>query len=68
MRFAAIDIGTNSTRLLISERINSTFITIAREMEITRIGKDLQDSGMISKEAAEATIKVISRYKKTIDK
>ena len=46
MKLAAIDIGTNSTRLLISgckKKPSSTYklTTLAREMEITRIGKNL---------------------------
>lgn len=70
MKLAAIDIGTNSTRLLISrcKKINSTskVTTFVRETEITRIGKDLNKTGLISKNSAEETINVLAYYLKKI--
>jgi exopolyphosphatase/guanosine-5'-triphosphate,3'-diphosphate pyrophosphatase len=71
MKLAAIDIGTNSTRLLISgceKKPSSTYklTTLAREMEITRIGKNLDKTGLISKHSAEETMKVLANYLKKI--
>src|SRR3972149_12194655 len=71
MKLAAIDIGTNSTRLLISgceKKPNNTYklTTLAREMEITRIGKNLDKTGLISKQSAEETMEVLASYLKKI--
>ncbi|MBU4450659.1 MAG: Ppx/GppA family phosphatase [Actinomycetia bacterium] len=71
MKLAAIDIGTNSTRLLIScckKKPGSTYklTTLAREMEITRIGKNLDKTGLISKHSAEETMEVLASYLKKI--
>ncbi len=72
MILAAIDIGTNSTRLLISnaaffsnkELIFSNkkpiLIPLVREMHITRLGKNI--NGEISLDSADNTIKVLKRY------
>ncbi len=62
MKLAAIDIGTNSVRLLISNYNNSRFTTLERKMEITRVGKNLETSGKISPEAARNTLTVLSSY------
>ena len=71
MKLAAIDIGTNSTRLLIAgceKKPGSTYklTTLAREMEITRIGKNLDKTGLISKHSAEETLEVLVSYLKKI--
>ena len=68
MNLASIDIGTNSTRLLISSYVNGKIKTLIREMYITRIGKGLKESGCISEKHALLTIKILKRYKSLIDK
>jgi exopolyphosphatase / guanosine-5'-triphosphate,3'-diphosphate pyrophosphatase len=72
MNLAAIDIGTNSTRLLIADCKkspgNNTYqlTTLVREMEITRIGKNLDVTGLISVHSAEETTEVLAGYLKKI--
>ncbi len=61
---AAIDIGTNSTRLFIASIKNNQVIPLKREMVITRLGKGLKDSGLILDENFKNTVKVIEEYKK----
>lgn len=68
MNLAAIDIGTNSTRLLISSYTDGKIKTLIRETKITRIGKGIKDTGSISEEQALLTIKTLKRYKSLIDK
>ena len=68
MNLASIDIGTNSTRLLISSYINGEIKTLVREMHITRIGKGLKESGILSEKNELLTIKTLKRYKLLIDK
>ena len=67
MKAAAIDIGTNSIRLLISESDGSSLATIERKMEITRIGKNLGITENISKTSADATSKILKKYKELIE-
>jgi exopolyphosphatase / guanosine-5'-triphosphate,3'-diphosphate pyrophosphatase len=72
MKLAAIDIGTNSTRLLIAgcekNPASTTYqlTTLVREMEITRIGKNLGKTGLILKHSAEETVEVLASYLKKI--
>jgi exopolyphosphatase/guanosine-5'-triphosphate,3'-diphosphate pyrophosphatase len=69
IKLAAIDIGTNSTRLLISElkslpsvRGGVQFSPLIREMKITRLGKDLEKTGCISSRGADDTVQVLRHY------
>lgn len=62
MRSAAIDIGTNSIRLLISEYEGSGFRILERRMEITRIGKNLGISKNILRKSADAAAEVLKKY------
>jgi len=59
---AAMDIGTNSTRLLIAAGDE----IIHQETTITRIGEGLKDSQKIQPEPLARTIKVLKSYKEKI--
>lgn len=61
--FAAIDCGTNSTRLLIGD----TQRTLVRKMVITRLGRDVDATGRLSPEAIEATLDVLGEYRAEMD-
>jgi exopolyphosphatase / guanosine-5'-triphosphate,3'-diphosphate pyrophosphatase len=72
MKIAAIDIGTNSTRLLISlveknKESKITFVPIIREMRITRLGKSLGQSGKINATNAVLTIEVLKEYQRLLE-
>ncbi len=60
---AAIDCGTNSTRLLIGDGIN----TIERRMKITRLGQGVDSSGFLSQEAISRVVKVLEEYRRILD-
>lgn len=63
MKLAAIDIGTNSTRLLITDYCSNETRTLERKMEITRLGRDLDiNNNAISDESARKTLKVLTGY------
>ncbi len=67
MKLAAIDIGTNSTRLLITNYHHNKFITLERKMEVTRLGRDLDmNNNFISDDSAKKTLKVLSAYGRVI--
>lgn len=60
---AAIDIGTNSTRLLIAEYINEKIIPIYTDLHITRIGEGMGASKEIKPWILERTINCLRQYK-----
>lgn len=72
MRLAAIDIGSNAARLLISDVIpgqqgNMEFIKVALVRVPLRLGFDVFDKGKISSTRAEKIIKTIKSYKLLLD-
>jgi exopolyphosphatase / guanosine-5'-triphosphate,3'-diphosphate pyrophosphatase len=60
---AAIDCGTNSTRLLISRDGD----TVDRRMVITRLGKGVDATGELDPEAIERTLAVLRDYRAATD-
>lgn len=64
--FAAIDIGTNSVRLLIAEKNNGKVMTIHRDLKSTRLGEGLGTTGRISMEAMARTIDALIAFMKTV--
>jgi exopolyphosphatase/guanosine-5'-triphosphate,3'-diphosphate pyrophosphatase len=56
MSYAAIDIGSNSCRLLIADIHSSGLQTLYKEIGSTRISTGLSQSGQISAEAAERSL------------
>ena len=61
-RYAAIDCGTNSLRLLISEDNHGRPREIVRLMEIVRLGQGVDATGEFAPEALERTRKVLTKY------
>lgn len=57
---AAVDVGTNSVRLIV---IDPDGRTLAREMEITRLGHGVDRRGHLDDAALERTLEVIARYR-----
>jgi exopolyphosphatase/guanosine-5'-triphosphate,3'-diphosphate pyrophosphatase len=64
---AAIDCGTNSTRLLISEGTGRQRRTLDRQAIITRLGKGVDATGRLDPAAIDRTVEVLRRYKAAID-
>jgi exopolyphosphatase/guanosine-5'-triphosphate,3'-diphosphate pyrophosphatase len=62
-RVAAVDQGTNSTRLLVAEPDEAGgFEDLARDMVITRVGQGVDETGMLAPEALQRTLVVLARY------
>lgn len=68
MRTAAIDIGTNSTRLLVAD-IDSTggVSELLRRSEVTRLGDRVDSAGCLSQQAIERTCTVLSSYRQVME-
>jgi exopolyphosphatase/guanosine-5'-triphosphate,3'-diphosphate pyrophosphatase len=62
-RLAAIDLGTNSVRLLVAELDeHSGLLELARDMVITRIGSGVDRTRRIAAEALDRTVAVLEPY------
>jgi len=66
--FAAIDIGTNSVRLLIAQRINDVIVPEHRDVKSTRLGEGLEATGKISVEAASRTLDALVIFKEAMQR
>lgn len=62
MRVAAIDVGTNSTRLLVAEDRAGGFRPIDRRMVITRLGQGVDRARLLSAEGLDRTLRTIAEY------
>ena len=63
-RVAAIDQGTNSTRVLVLEprRSGEDPLEIARDMRITRLGKDVDRTGRLDAQSIGRTLDAVGRF------
>lgn len=61
---AAIDIGTNSTNLLI---VDGAGIEIVRQVHITRLGEGVATTQRLSEDAKSRTLQRIEQYKALVD-
>ena len=62
--YAAIDCGTNSTRLLVSDGQEQ----IERHMRITRLGAGVDRTGRLDPDAIERTLSVMRDYRSIMDR
>jgi exopolyphosphatase/guanosine-5'-triphosphate,3'-diphosphate pyrophosphatase len=62
---AAVDCGTNSTRLLVSDDDGAT---LERLMRITRLGQGVDANGALADEAVERTLAVLRAYREVMDR
>jgi exopolyphosphatase/guanosine-5'-triphosphate,3'-diphosphate pyrophosphatase len=62
---AAIDCGTNSTRLLVADDEGRT---VERLMRITRLGRGVDGSGRLLPEAIARTVEVLEEYRGVMDR
>ena len=59
VKVASIDLGSNSTRLLIADITSGTLTTIYKQHHVTRMADKLSNSEIISKEATKRVLKVL---------
>ncbi len=64
---AAIDCGTNSTRLLVARGTGPGKQALARVNTITRLGRGVGGSGRLEPDAIERTVDVLRRYRSILD-
>ena len=57
VKIAALDLGSNSTRLLIADVSGEKFNTLERLHDVTKMAEGLEENGFISDEARKRVIK-----------
>jgi len=68
MRVAAVDIGTNSVRLLVADVDgNGTVQTLERCMHITRLGQGVDATRRLAPDAIARTLTVLAEYRTVIE-
>ena len=70
MRVAVVDIGSNSTRLLIAEVQPGATSgeSLERRSQVTRLGHGVDATGKLDPESAERTWRVLCEYREEIDR
>ena len=65
MRVAAIDIGTNSARLLVADvdDPHGELVTLDRRMTITRLGQGVDETRALRPDAIERTVAALREYR-----
>ena len=68
MIVAVVDVGTNSTRLLIAEVADGRVVReLERRTNVTRLGEGVDESGRLSEEAIGARARRVRAYREAID-
>ena len=58
-RIAVIDLGTNSTRLLVADVSGRTVTEVDRRTNVTRLGEGVDKSGRLSQAAMERVFEAL---------
>jgi exopolyphosphatase/guanosine-5'-triphosphate,3'-diphosphate pyrophosphatase len=65
---AVIDIGTNTTRLLVAEVEDGQVVELERRTTITRLGQGVDATGRLAQEAMDRVAEAIAVYREVIDR
>ncbi|MEA2361054.1 MAG: exopolyphosphatase / guanosine-5-triphosphate,3-diphosphate pyrophosphatase [Thermoleophilaceae bacterium] len=67
-RVAVVDIGTNSTRLLVAEVEDGRVTELERRTTVTQLGEGLEASGRLSDAAIARVSEALADYRETLDR
>lgn len=62
MKLAAVDIGTNSMRLLIVHHIGGGLVELGRWQRVTALGSGVDSTGMLAEEAVDRTLLALAEF------
>jgi exopolyphosphatase/guanosine-5'-triphosphate,3'-diphosphate pyrophosphatase len=65
---AVIDLGTNTTRLLVAEVEDGEVVELERRTSITRLGQGVDATGRLAEEAMDRVAEAIAVYREVIDR
>ena len=66
-RIAVVDLGTNSTRLLVANVVGGQVEELARRTEITRLGERVDSAGKLAAAAMKRVFETVESYRALID-
>ena len=66
-RIAVVDLGTNSTRLLVAEIAGGEVSELDRRTTVTRLGEGVDAAGRLSGEAIERVLTALAGYREAVD-
>jgi exopolyphosphatase/guanosine-5'-triphosphate,3'-diphosphate pyrophosphatase len=66
-RVGVIDVGSNSTRLLVADVVGGRVTPVERRSTVTRLGRGVDLSGQLAAEAIEATCAAVDPYVVTLE-
>ena len=61
-KIAAVDLGTNSIRLMLCKVCDNKFVWKSKEVITTRIGKNVDNTGLLNDKAIEKNIEAIKYF------
>ena len=64
---ASLDLGTNSTRVLVARSVGGRLETLDRRNTITRLGQGVGATGRLGDEAVERTLACLRSYREVLD-
>ncbi len=67
MRVAVVDIGTNSTRLLVADVVDGSVTELERRSTVTRLGQGVDKTGALAEEAIGRVTTTLTEYREAID-
>jgi exopolyphosphatase/guanosine-5'-triphosphate,3'-diphosphate pyrophosphatase len=67
VRVAVVDLGTNTTRLLVAEVVDGTVKELDRRNTVTRLGEDVDAGGELIESAMERVFAAVAEYREAID-
>jgi exopolyphosphatase/guanosine-5'-triphosphate,3'-diphosphate pyrophosphatase len=67
MRVAVVDLGTNTTRLLVADVVEGQVEELTRRNTVTRLGERVDSGGELIEAAMERVFNALSEYREAID-
>jgi exopolyphosphatase / guanosine-5'-triphosphate,3'-diphosphate pyrophosphatase len=68
MRVAVVDLGTNTTRLLVADVQDGRLEELEKQTTITRLGQGVDATGRLADEAMDRVRETLDEYRQTIDR
>jgi exopolyphosphatase/guanosine-5'-triphosphate,3'-diphosphate pyrophosphatase len=67
-RIAVLDLGTNSTRLLVADVRDGSLVELERRITVTRLGEGVDATGRLSEDAIARVTEAVAGYREVIDR
>ena len=68
MRVAVVDLGTNTTRLLVAEVADGALTELDKQTTITRLGQGVDATGRLADEAMDRVRAALAKYREMMDR